>query len=176
MLIISVKQDYCPTTNLSKIWIKNPSIRTFKDNLEVDLLRTREACDMGTSGFQIDESRRPYTIYSWKNQWRDLDKSSTAIMPSINAELDGQLKAVEKSVLPGIFKTRLYLSGINLLISVYLWNFYVKMVIKCKVNSCFCKWLDLSPHRFRNIGLHKCSKKLKFSFKSVKVTFTVIRT
>lgn len=96
-----------------------------------------------------------------------------------SADLDGWLRAVHKSGLPGRFKAWMYQHGILPIILWPLLIYEVPMTVvegfEQRVSSNLCRWLGL-PCSFKNIELYGNTNKLRLSFSFVREEFIVTRT
>ncbi len=94
------------------------------------------------------------------------------------ADLEGWLRTVDKSGLPGRFKAWVYQHGILPRILWPLLIYEVPMTVvegfEQKVSSYLCRWLGL-PRSPRNIGLYGNTNKLRLPFSSVREEFIVTR-
>ncbi|KAL7848811.1 hypothetical protein SRHO_G00204340 [Serrasalmus rhombeus] len=104
-------------------------------------------------------------------------KDSTSVQ-STCADLDGWLKSVDKSGLPGKFKAWVYQHGV---LHRILWPLLVYAVpvstvetLERKVSNLLQRWLGL-PKSLSSIELYGCNNKLHLPFKSLEEEFKVTR-
>lgn len=97
----------------------------------------------------------------------------------LELDLEGWLRAVDRSGIPGKFKAWVYQHGIlaRILLPLLIYEFPMMAVegFERKMSSYLRRWLGL-PRSLRSIGLYRNSNTLRHSFSSVREEFIVPRT
>ncbi|XP_061925310.1 uncharacterized protein LOC133664585 [Entelurus aequoreus] len=108
----------------------------------------------------------------------DCSLRDTTSIQSTCAELDGWLKSVDKSGLPGKFKAWIYQHGIlpRILWPLLIYSFPISTVeiLERRVSNHLRRWLGL-PKSLSSIALYGNSNKLQLPFKSLEEEFKVTR-